>query len=832
VKRRAPLPGVLVGIVLLSALHLRAQIAINGTVTNQDKQPISGALVIFEPENGVRRHEVSTTPEGAFHLNLEVTGQYWLSVQADGFYDLSQKPVDLVMGVNILNIEMIPRETSHTTLDVYAEKNLVVEQVPMSFALNNEEILSIPVNRAYFWQNTIAIMPGVLKDSKGRLHFNGGTSDQNNWLFNGFNIADPSTGQLEASFNPEAVNSFDLFTGRYSAEYGKGSGGTLVITHETGTNSWKTRATNFIPGFEFNRDTFQMSTWRPHLSLSGPLLKDRIWLADSLLLNYNLNFYPELPAGRDTAYTWDIANLTRIQTALSSSNTLTGEFLVNHTESPKDGLSPLDPLETTLDRTNQRYFFNIKDQISLWSKTILEFGYAGYRSINSKTPQGSELYRITPTGRQGNAPLQSQWKGSRDQWLAKISFPALQGWGSHQLKAGTDLSWARYQQETQRTGYETLRSDGTRASQVVYRGNGTLGISNLESAAYFEDQWTMRPWLVMLAALRFDRDRIFSSNSFTPWLNLGIQPPGLKSTRISAGIGIVPYSTQLPFFIQDKDQYPVFTQYAQDGTSIINGPEAIRFQIDRRLLKTPWTLSLSSSLQQDLGKWLSFRLNYLHKKSTNILCYVSVNSIPLYPASKALPQMPGFFQLQNQRTENYDSLEISLENPQKKNLNWLISYTFSRATSNAALDLAADHPASIILSPAPFYGTPGRLSWDSPNRLLAWMIIPIRKSYNLSGLLEWRDGFPFSIYDEAGLLSGPANSMRLPRYFSLNVHVERNIQFLRQQWRIRLGVDNLTNNINASYVNNTMGYPQFLTFYGIEPRKWVIRFRWLGRAPH
>lgn len=811
---------------------LKAQVVVNGQISDNLKQPVTGAQVRMESPNAATLFELTTNPDGSFHLNLDTAGQYFLTVAAPGFFALSRRPIDLIMGVNIISVEMVVQQNSQSSLDVYADQNLIVDHIPVSYALTNEEILSIPVPRAYLWQNTVASMPGILKDSKGRLHFNGSSSDQNHWLMDGFNIADPSSGQLEADFNAEAVNSFDLFTGRYSAEYGKGSGGTLVINNDMGSQSLKYHATNFIPGLAFDRHKLRLDTWRPRLDFSGPLKKDRLWFSDSLSFNYKMNFYPELPQGQDTATTWNISNILRLQAALTPNQSFSGEILINREVSPHDGLSPLDPLETTLNRKNRRYFFNLRDQISFHSRALLELGYGGYRSNNQKTPQGNQLYIITPLGREGNSSIDSRWWGDRDQWLAKLSLPAFQRWGSHQIKLGADFNHVRYRQETVRTGYEYRRADGTRSAQVMYAGNGFLGRSNLEAASYFEDQWAIRSWLVLVAAARWDRDRVIGKNSFTPWSNLGVQLPGLKSTRLMAGIGLVPASTNLQLFTRNLDQYPVFTQFGADGSSIVRGPESVHFLIDRPLLRVPRTTNVSGGIQQNLWKAITLRLNYLHKRSENGFCFVTAVPGFLSPPGATLAgAVDKSYRMENKRQEKYDSLEISLQGPAQKRAHWFVSYTFSRAYSNAALDLTADHPAAIVMDPVPIYGTPGRLSWDSPNRLLGWIIVPIKKMNALSGLIEWRDGFPFSIYDEAGLLTGPINTSRLPRYFSVNVHFERKLNLAGYQWALRLGVDNLTDNVNASFVNNMIGSPQFLYFYGREPRKWVLRLRWLGKKP-
>ena len=50
------------------------------------------------------------------------------------------------------------------------------------------------------------------------------------------------------------------------------------------------------------------------------------------------------------------------------------------------------------------------------------------------------------------------------------------------------------------------------------------------------------------------------------------------------------------------------------------------------------------------------------------------------------------------------------------------------------------------------------------------------------------------------------------------------------RFALRGGVDNLTSARNPTAVNNTVGSPQFLQFYGYEGRHFVLRIRFFGRG--
>jgi hypothetical protein len=825
-KIRSALNGAWILLLLVNcSASLWGQVVVNGTVAAESKRPLESARVTLESENRGAILETYSNRNGEFNFNLSSAGQYFFSVSLSGFYEIDKKGVSLIVGANIVTIELITQDPTSFSIDVSPEKNLVVEQVALSQTLEETEILAIPATRSNFFENMIAVMPGALKDNSGKLHFYGSSSDQTNWLLDGFNVADPSSGELETGLSVEAVQAFDLYSGRYSVEFGKGSGGTMIINSKMGNNIFERHATNFIPGVE-NSKGLRLTSWRPKFTFSGPIKKDKIWFFNGLDFNYRQNIIDELPEGQDRTLSWALSNLVRVQANLAPGNVLTCGFLYNYLNSPKTGLSPLDPVETTLDLRSRRYFFDVKDQIFLPSKSIIELGYGAYRAVNREVPQGHELYQITPFGHQGNYFRDTRRLGNRDQWIVNFFLPPLEGLGNHQFKMGLDFTYSRYSQDIQRTGFEYFRVDNTLASRVLFAGNGEFSDSNLESAAYFQDRWAIRPWLLAEAGVRWDRDRFLADAAITPRFSFALKPPGLKNTKFSAGFGLIPATTNLRLFTRDQDQYSVSTAFGLDGLTPAGESAATLFTIDKSQIRIPKTRNLSGGLEQTLPWNLYFRANYLRKRGHSGYTFAFHPNL-----ATALQSAPGndlsigrIYRLQNSKLEEYDSLEVSLENQFLKKYHWFFSYTRSRAYSNAALDVTIDEP--IV-----FNDLSGRLPWDSPNRLLNWGIFPITKNNTIVYFLEWRDGFRFTVHDDEGRQVGTANDWEFPRYFSLNLHFERTASLLRNRWALRIGFDNITDRPNFTLVNNNIDSPDFLHYYGRQPRKLVLRIRWLGKSP-
>jgi hypothetical protein len=182
------------------------------------------------------------------------------------------------------------------------------------------------------------------------------------------------------------------------------------------------------------------------------------------------------------------------------------------------------------------------------------------------------------------------------------------------------------------------------------------------------------------------------------------------------------------------------------------------------------------------------------------------------------------FELTNLRRDVYDSVSLTLNHTFGRDYGWMLNYVGSRALSNAVIDISVDQPLHVI-------DNLGRLSWDVPHRVLSWGYLPgWSPNWAVAYLLDWRTGFPFSVVRDTGEVVGGVNSTRFPAYFALNLHLERKLRLGKYRFAVRGGINNITNTLNASGVNNVMESPNFLRYYGREGRHAVFRLRWLRQG--
>ena len=226
-------------------------------------------------------------------------------------------------------------------------------------------------------------------------------------------------------------------------------------------------------------------------------------------------------------------------------------------------------------------------------ESVLEFGYAAYRSINRLVPQGSRTYRITSFERGGNFPLDTLHISSRDQWRADLFSPPGIGWTAPD-QGGSQSRLFTLLPGHPGSAIEYFRLDGTRSSRLSFAAaansvNGT-----------WKRPPTCRPVGHPTApgggvgpALGLG-PRLFPAAWLAPRFSLAFMPVGLDSTKFSAGFGWIPATTYFRVFTRHRDQYSIFTDFARDGITPLQPLNVRFFTLERSLLTIPRTQNLSA----------------------------------------------------------------------------------------------------------------------------------------------------------------------------------------------------------------------------------------------
>jgi hypothetical protein len=449
---------------------------------------------------------------------------------------------------------------------------------------------------------------------------------------------------------------------------------------------------------------------------------------------------------------------------------------------------------------------------------IFDVGYGHTDTESDERPQGTDMFRITPNGRTGNYFVSMTQNARRQQVLSNLFLPRFRLRGVHQIKTGVDFDWLEYRQVSRRSGYENLNVDNYLLSRVTFGGPGALKIRNAEASAYIVDVWELTRSLRLEYGLRHDWDRFVGRHLISPRISVAYSPLRWENTRLSGGFAIVHDASTLSMLARPLDQYSIATQFNADG-SIARGPEVTLFRADRQDRRGPRYRNWSFGIERRIHSRMRLSFNVLRRRGERGFTYLASGASGLYDG---LP-VATVFQLSNERRDIYDSASVTLHHSFGTEYEYIVNYTRSRALSNAVVDINIDQPQKV-------YNNFGRQPWDSPNRLLSWGFLPAwNPKWGIGYLVDWRTGFPYSIQRETGDILGQVNSQRFPTNFDLNLHLERKLRLGRYKFAIRGGVNNLTNSLNPTGVNNVIDSPLYGLFYGKEGRHLVFRLRWLSR---
>ncbi|HWQ57077.1 MAG TPA: carboxypeptidase regulatory-like domain-containing protein [Bryobacteraceae bacterium] len=808
---------------LLAAVTAPAQVWISGRVLDENGVVVPGARVEVRSEDGRKAPPATSDKSGEFTVSLAEPGTYRIDAWREGFFRLTGSRAVLREGANQLTVTLNHLQEFAESVDVvYSPPAIDLAEPAEHKELNTVEILTVPYPAPHDLRNALPLFQGVVKDNAGELHVNGAESDQTNYTLDGFDISDPVTGRFEARLNIDSVRALDLQSSRFGADKGRGSAGSLNVETKMGDDRWRFGGTNFVPGVSM-QDGFHVNKWTPRLEISGPLKRGRAWLHNGFDAFYDKDTIDGLPSGENRTRSLTTNNLTRFQVNLTPSNILTAGFMVNYFDARRAGLSFLDPLETTTNRHQKFLMTTIRDQMYFARGMLLDVGFADSRLTTLQVPRGERIYEITPYGNTGNFYVNMDRHSYRQQWTANVLLPTVEAGGSHQIRFGVDFERDSFRQETTRHEYRVLRTDLTIARQVTFTGNPYQQRRNFEGSHYVVDQWSPRKGLVIETGLRTDWDQVVRSVLWSPRISAAWAPSVAGDLKLSAGYGIFHDSLSLGILTRHQGQISYSTFFDPNGTEP-RGPVPTAFFLNENELRVPRYRTLSFSVERKLPFDFYGRAGFTERKGSGGFTFVNETD----PNGSA-----GYYYLRNWRKDRYRGLEFSLRRTFGR-FEWSAGYTRSSARTDAVVDYSLENPIFGPQGPGPF-------PWDTPNRLLMWGWAPVPKRIlprwlafvvretDIAYLVEHRSGFPFSVVNEEGFMEGPPNSVRLPAYFSINLHFERKFRALHYLWAWRFGFNNLTNNGNPNTVNNNIDSPTYLTYGRGQSRAFTVRLRFLGK---
>jgi len=805
-----------------------------GGVLDENGVPVPAAQVKLEDTAG---HSYGTQSDATGHFAIHnlPPGDYKAEVRKEGFFVLAGQSVTLHPGSNDLSLVLNHEQEVREKVQVSAPSSEIETQdTTQRSSLSARDIRDIPVPNSHVLQQSLVALPEVVQDHLDNLHVAGARSGETQYLMDGFEIGDPVNGALTSRFNIDATRTAEVQTGRIGAAYAHSGASILSFETPDGDDRWRFGTTNPGPGINA-QEGVHLGDWYPRFTFSGPIVRGRFWFSDTVSVQHAYGVVKQSP-DPDTWEDWAGDNLLRLQYNFSPKHIVHASFLYNRANDGNLGLDALDPQTTTVTADQRRGFASLKDQL-WWHETLLELGIAADDGVLDYTPQGSLPFILLINGTSGNYFQHLRQRGRRLQAVMNVTAASRHWHGTHQLSAGANATGLIFHQSAQRGEIDALRgstlpptptpcaSPATTGCvrQTTFTGSATPHISNTQAGAYAQDTWSMGRHFVFQAGLRTDWDRFTQSAMAEPRASANVLPFGDDRAKFSVGWGIYNAPLTLALIGQVLDQQQVDTFYSDaQGKPITPLTFVSQFVLPAGGLHQPRFETTSAGWQEKFGQKTLVGLELLARNGSHQFAFVDLQ-----------PSQPGgIFLLQDHRQDRYRSATFSVRHIFSESTEIYGAYTRSRAHSNEVLNPAL---GSI------FYAAqqPGPVAWDAPNRLVLWGWIPTHIwSTQLSGFLEYRTGYPFSIVNLQQQLVGAANSSRFPAYASLNLGLERKFELRGYLWAVRVeGVnilgrqnpDSVVNNIDAPACGNGVRTGCFGAFAGGQGRATTLRVRFVGR---
>ena len=260
---------------------------IRGTVVDALGAAVADASVkIVNTATNLER-TLTTAQDGSFDAPDLPPGTYDVTVSKTAFRTFKQVSLKLESAATyVVSVSLEVGEMS-ATVEVTAQR-LQADSTTMQLGgeLAGADLKDFPLlNRA--WINLQTSLPGVVASSDrfgSNFSTNGSRTQSNNYTVNGTDSNDlPLNTPIANAINPDAIQEVKVVDSTLNPEYGRNSGGTLMVTTKSGTNEFHGSA------FEFYRDTFMnaknfFSTKVPPFhqnqfggTVGGPILKNKLF---------------------------------------------------------------------------------------------------------------------------------------------------------------------------------------------------------------------------------------------------------------------------------------------------------------------------------------------------------------------------------------------------------------------------------------------------------------------------------------------------------------------------------------------------------------------------
>jgi len=722
--------------------------------------------------------------------------QYVVHAVRDGFADTDSAPFTVSPGETEQVLVEMRLTFVRESVDVVAPANSPTESlqpVAVSDVLTGAKMDIQPLAGDDF-QSLLTVLPSIIRGPEGRLRIKGGAPTTGALQMSSASLNDPSTGDFDLELPSGAVESVEVLSNPFAAEYGRFSTSVTQVRTKRGSNDWVVKPDNLVPGF--GKGFAFVNKFEPRLSISGPLRRDKLLFGEYLQYRYVRTPVKSLP-GEPQLGVDSFDSFTRLDAVVSSRHALTGGVIYFPRKITNATLSTFRPEEVTPKFTQSGFSSGAIDRLIMTANAVLESTVAvRIFEVDQKT-KGVAPMVYAPQGQSGNFFSRQERNVHSFQLVEALTFSKEHWAGDHMFKAGIDLQHSRFDGESYSQQVDVRRLDGSLAERTTYSPTLTTpAVTGTEFAMFVQDRWRLNDRVMFELGFRSDRDDVVDRVNYSP--RAGMSVSVLPSGRGILRGGFGKFAERTPLTVGAFTQYEIqtITRFAPTGEPA-GTPVTYAHVVDSPL-KTPESIVQTVAWDQRFGRSFFFKSAYLHRNGSHA-------SIVDPDATR------GALILSSTGASKYWEFETTGRFLASEHRDVTISYVRSHGTRDLNdYDQFFGNFRSPIIRP----NENSLSSTDVPNRLIVRGTVGLGGKWVFAPLYEWRTGFPWSAVDEFQDFVGPRNhSGRLPSVSTLDFTLAREWRFRKYHFTGGLKIYNAFDSGSERDVQANVTSPDYGRFY-------------------
>jgi hypothetical protein len=249
ILKKTALAGI-IGFLLITAGLAGAQTFSGGQITGVIKDStgavLPGVSVAATNVGTNLVRTVITNESGVYAMPALPLGTYQVAAELPGFQKQTRTDVKLEVGDNLrIDFNLVVGQVTENVMVTSEVPAIQAESASLGTVIDNRNVLEMPLNGRNFTA-LVGLVPGAVTvasssslATRGGVNFAGARDTDNSYTLDGVDNGSAGTNGPSMLVSVETLQEFKVVTNSYSPEYGRGSGGQVIMSTRSGTNEYR-----------------------------------------------------------------------------------------------------------------------------------------------------------------------------------------------------------------------------------------------------------------------------------------------------------------------------------------------------------------------------------------------------------------------------------------------------------------------------------------------------------------------------------------------------------------------------------------------------------------